>query len=156
MRAIMMAALALLLLIVSVRSGLSPAAALLFALLSVAGARSRFFLRPELVTLLVVPAVVWLFLRRERAGSSLWLAWLALLMVIGANAHGGVLVVPDSQTEFRLTAVVPAGLPVDQFHEVLVIRLDTQEDSGDGGRICLMGAGREEAEGRATGRERGR
>jgi len=94
MRAIMMAALALLLLIVSVRSGLSPAAALLFALLSVAGARSRFFLRPELVTLLVVPAVVWLFLRRERAGSNLWLAWLALLMVIGANAHGGVLVVP--------------------------------------------------------------
>ena len=94
MRAIMVAALALLLLVVSVRSGLSPAAALLLALLTVAGARSRFFLRPELVTLLIVPAVVWLFLRRERARSNNWLALLALLMVIGGNAHGGVLVVP--------------------------------------------------------------
>ena len=94
MRAIMVAALALLLLVISVRSGLSPAAALLLALLSVAGARSRFFLRPELVTLLVVPAVVWLFLRRERAGSNLWLVWLAFLMAVGGNAHGGVLVVP--------------------------------------------------------------
>jgi hypothetical protein len=94
MRAIMVAGLALLLLIVSVRSGLSPAAALLLALLSVAGARSRFFLRPELVTLLIVPASAWLFLRRERADSNLWLASLGLLMVIGGNAHGGVLVVP--------------------------------------------------------------
>jgi len=94
MRAIMVAGLALLLLIVAVRSGLSPAAALLLALLSVAGARSRYFLRPELVTLLVVPAAAWIFLRRERADTNLWLALLALLMVIGGNAHGGVLVVP--------------------------------------------------------------
>jgi len=94
MRAIVVAALALLLLVVSIRSGLSPAVALFLALLSVAGARSRFFLRPELVTLVVVPAVVWLFLRREQARSYLWLAPLAAMTVIGANAHGGVLVVP--------------------------------------------------------------
>lgn len=94
MRAMVVAGLALLLLVISVRSGLSPAAALLLALFSVAGGRSRFFLRPELVTLLVVPAAVWLFLRRERAISSLWLVLLAILMIVGANAHGGVLVVP--------------------------------------------------------------
>jgi hypothetical protein len=46
------------------------------------------------VTLLVVPAVVWLFLRCERARSNLWLAVLAILIVVGGNAHGGVLVVP--------------------------------------------------------------
>ena len=93
-RAIVVAGLALLLLVVSVRSGLSPAAALLLAIFSVAAARSRFFLRPELVTLVVVPAVVWLFLNRERARSNIWLAPIAAMMVIGANAHGGALVVP--------------------------------------------------------------
>jgi hypothetical protein len=94
LRAIVVAGLALLLLHVSVRSGMSPAAALLLALFSVAGARSRFFLRPELATLVIVPAVVWLFLRRERAHSNLWFVPLAILMIIGGNAHGGVLVLP--------------------------------------------------------------
>ena len=66
LRALTMATLAVLLLGVGVRSGLSPAAALVLSLACVAGARGRFFVRPELVTLLIVPTAVWLFLRRAR------------------------------------------------------------------------------------------
>jgi len=94
LRALTVAALALLLLVISVRSGLSPAAALLLSMLCVVGARSRFFLRPELVTLLVVPAIAWLFLSRGRWRTPIWLIPLAGLVALGANAHGGVLVVP--------------------------------------------------------------
>jgi hypothetical protein len=94
LRALIVAALAALLLIVGSRSGLSPAAALLLSIACLAGARGRFFMRPELVTLLIVPSVVWLFLSREKRMSLLRLAALAGLMVVGANAHGGVLVVP--------------------------------------------------------------
>ena len=94
LRALTIGALALLLLFVGVRSGLSPPVALLLSLVCVVGARPRFFLRPELVTLLVVPAACWLFLTRENQKSWKWSAWLALIMVIGANSHGGALVVP--------------------------------------------------------------
>ena len=94
LRALTTATLAVLLLMVGVRSGLSPAAALVLSLVCVAGARGRFFLRPELVTLVIVPTTVWLFLRRGQRSSSIWLAALAGLMIVGANAHGGVLVVP--------------------------------------------------------------
>ena len=94
LRALTVAALALLLLVISVRSGLSPAAALLLSMVCVVGARSRFFLRPELVTLLVLPAIVWLFLSRGRWRTPIWLIPLAGLVALGANAHGGVLVVP--------------------------------------------------------------
>jgi hypothetical protein len=94
MRALAVALVTVTLLLVGVRSGLSPAAALLLAVLCVTGARPRFFLRPELVTLVVVPVAVWLFLERARRRPASWLALLAGLMVIGANSHGGALVVP--------------------------------------------------------------
>jgi hypothetical protein len=94
LRALTIAFLAVLLLVVGTRSGLSPAAALVLSLVCIASARGRFFVRPELVTLLIVPATVWLFLSRAQRSSWFWLAALAGLMVVGANAHGGVLVVP--------------------------------------------------------------
>ena len=94
LRALTVAALALLLLIVGMRSGLSPPMALLLSLACIAGARPRFFLRPELVTLLVVPTACWLYLSRDRRTSRAWLVWLAAIMVVGANCHGGALVVP--------------------------------------------------------------
>ena len=93
-RAVAVTGLMLLLLVIGIRSGLPAAAALLLAVVCVAGARPRFFLRPELVTLIVVPAVVWLFLRRREFSSPIWLAALGGLMVIGANAHGATLVAP--------------------------------------------------------------
>ncbi|MCJ7754194.1 MAG: hypothetical protein MUP13_06495, partial [Thermoanaerobaculales bacterium] len=94
LRALTIAILAVLLLVVGVRSGLSPATALVLALVCIVGARGRFFVRPELVTLLIVPTAVWLFLRRAQRSSAIWFAALAALMIVGANAHGGALVVP--------------------------------------------------------------
>ncbi len=94
LRALAVGALALLLLVVGLRSGLAPPVALLLSIACVAGARPRFFLRPELVTLLVVPIACWLYLTRGSRRSWTWLVWLAVVMVIGANSHGGALVVP--------------------------------------------------------------
>jgi len=94
LRALGIGALALLLLAIGVRNGLSPPVALLVSIACVVGARPRFFLRPELVTLLVVPIACWLYLTRKDRTTWTWLTGLALIMVIGANSHGGALVVP--------------------------------------------------------------
>ncbi len=94
LRALTIALLSVFLLVVGRRSGLSPAAALVLSLVCIAGARGRFFVRPELVTLLIVPTAVWLFLRRTLRSSVIWLVALAAMMIIAANAHGGALVVP--------------------------------------------------------------
>jgi hypothetical protein len=94
LRVLTVAALAVILLVIGMRTGLSPAAALVLSLTCIAGARGRFFVRPELATLLIVPMAVWLFLRREKFSSPVWLAGLAGLMIVGANMHGGALVVP--------------------------------------------------------------
>ena len=94
LRALTIALLAVVLLVVGVRSGLSPAMALVLSLFCIVGARGRFFVRPELVTLLIVPTAVWFFLHRAQRSSAIWLVALASMMIVGANAHGGVLVVP--------------------------------------------------------------
>ena len=110
LRALTIATLAVLLLVVGVRSGLSPAAALVLSLGCVAGARGRFFVRPELVTLLIVPTALWLFLRRGQRSSAIWLVALAGLMVVGANAHGGALVVPILLAGIFIAEVVEMAL----------------------------------------------
>jgi hypothetical protein len=93
-RAMLVAALAVMLLVFGFRSGLSPPAALVLAVLCLYGARIRFFLRPELATLLIAPAVVWIFLHRREHGGRGWLLAIGALMVAGANLHAGILVVP--------------------------------------------------------------
>jgi hypothetical protein len=110
LRGLAIGVLALLLLQIGVRSGLSPPVALLLSLACVVGARPRFFLRPELVTLLVVPIACWLYLTRDDRKTWWWLAWLAVIMVIGANSHGGALVVP-----FLFTGMLAA----EAVHRVL-------------------------------------
>jgi hypothetical protein len=94
LRMAIVATLAGLLLLIGVRSGLSPTAALVLSVLCVAGARPRFFLRPELATLVVVPAVTWLYISRMRRRSWWWLGAIAGLVALGVNAHGGALVLP--------------------------------------------------------------
>ncbi len=93
-RAMLVAALAVMLLVFGFRSGLSPPAALVLAVLCLYGARIRFFLRPELATLLIAPLVVWIFLHRREQGGRGWLVAIAGLMAAGANLHAGILVVP--------------------------------------------------------------
>lgn len=120
LRALTIAILAVFLLVVGTRSGLSPAAALVLALVCIAGARGRFFVRPELVTLLIVPAAVWLFLRRARRTSPTWLAALAALMVVGANAHGGALVVPILLTGIFVAEIAQMALARRWHRETMI------------------------------------
>ena len=120
LRALTIATLAVLLLVVGVRSGLSPAAALVLSLGCVASARGRFFVRPELVTLLIVPTALWLFLRRGQRSSAIWLVALAGLMVVGANAHGGALVVPILLVGIFIAEIVQMAL-AKNWHRGTVI-----------------------------------
>lgn len=93
LRMLLVAAFAVLLLGLGLRSGLDPPGALLLAALCLYGAHIRFFLRPELATLIIAPIVVWLFLNPE--GSRRWrLPAIAGLVALGANLHAGVLVLP--------------------------------------------------------------
>ncbi len=95
LRALLVAAMALLMFHFGWRSGLSPPAALVLTALCLYGARIRFFLRPELITLLIAPVVVWLFLsRRHDRPWDRSVAWIGVLMAAGANFHGGILIVP--------------------------------------------------------------
>ena len=93
-RALLVAALAVMLVVFAFRSGLSPPAALVLAALCLYGARIRFFLRPELATLLLAPLVVWIFLHRHQHPGRRWLLAIGALMAAGANLHAGILVVP--------------------------------------------------------------
>lgn len=92
LRMAVIAALALLLLRIGVTSGLDPPAALVLSVLCVLAARPRFFLRPELATLLLLPLAMWLFARRDRM--RWWPLPLAAVIAVGANLHGGILVAP--------------------------------------------------------------
>jgi hypothetical protein len=93
-RAIAIGLLALVLLIIGVRGGMTPSASLIVSTLCILGARPRFFLRPELVTLLVVPIVLWFFVNRREFHSPAWLLPIAVLTAIGINAHGAVVIAP--------------------------------------------------------------
>jgi hypothetical protein len=92
MRMLLVAALTVLLLRIGTSSGLDPPVALLLAVLCVLGARPRFFLRPELFTLVLLPLSLWLFSTRGRR--RLWPLPLAAVIAAGANLHGGILVAP--------------------------------------------------------------
>ncbi len=98
-------ALTLLLLAIGRRHGLSPPAALVLAALCLYGARGRLFVRPELVTLLVVPAVIWIVLARRRRPTWRSVGAVAVLVAVGVNCHAAVLVVP-----VILTTLVGADL----------------------------------------------
>lgn len=77
----------------SIRGGVtSPPLALLLTTVMLSGARMRFFVRPELITLIVTAAVIGLALRDRRGWRQT--AAIAALVILGVNAHGGVLVVP--------------------------------------------------------------
>ncbi len=92
MRMLIVAALMLLLLRIGATSGLDPPVALLLAALVVLGARPRFFLRPELFTLLLLPFAMWLF--ADRRGRRFWPLPLVAVIALGANLHGAILVAP--------------------------------------------------------------
>ena len=94
LRIVLVAALGVVLLVASHRSGLDPGLALMVSSVALAGARMRFFLRPELVTLVVVPAALVLFLDRRRLGAWPTVGWVGALTALGANCHAGVFAAP--------------------------------------------------------------
>ncbi len=92
MRMLIVAALMLLLVRIGTTSGLDPPVALLLAALCVFAARPRFFLRPELFTLVLLPLVLWLF--ADRREIRWWPLPLIAVVALGANLHGAILVAP--------------------------------------------------------------
>jgi hypothetical protein len=92
MRMLLIAALMVLLIRISVSSGLDPPIALVLAALCVIGARPRFFLRPEIFTLVLMPVALWIF--SERDSRRWWPLPLVAVIALGANLHGGILVAP--------------------------------------------------------------
>jgi hypothetical protein len=92
MRMFIVAALMLLLVRIGMTSGLDPPVALVLAALVVLAARPRFFLRPELFTLLLLPLAMWLF--ADRRGRRFWPLPLVAVIALGANLHGAILVAP--------------------------------------------------------------
>jgi len=107
LRMLVIAALMVLLFHIGSRSGLDPPVALLLASLCVLAARPRFFVRPELATLLLLPLAMWLF--ADRRGRRWWPLPLVLIIALGANLHGAILVAPI------LIAVWFAGEILDQL-----------------------------------------
>jgi hypothetical protein len=92
MRMVIIAGLTLLLLRIGASNGLDPPVALVLAALCVWAARPRFFLRPELFTLLLLPLALWLFADRDRR--RWWPLPLAVIVALGVNLHGAMLVAP--------------------------------------------------------------
>lgn len=103
--------LAILLLVGLRRSGLSRSQAVLLALAVVLGARPRMFLRPEVVTLVLLTIFLSLLQEARRAGGAghpgsrrRWLALAAALVVPWANFHPGALVAPPVAGAYLLGA----------------------------------------------------
>jgi hypothetical protein len=93
-RCLLGAGLAVLLLAAGLRSRLAPPVALLLASLCIYGAQIRFFLRPELCTLVMVLLAVTTYLGRQRQESGWWLVRLGLIVVLAVNLHGAALIIP--------------------------------------------------------------
>jgi hypothetical protein len=116
LRAMLVAALALLLLELSLAGGLEPPAALVLTATCVYGAWIRFLLRPELFTLLIVPIVVWLFLHRDRRWA---IPMIAALTAVGVNLHGGVLVAPPLVAGLLAAELIRSRIAPDPRHPSL-------------------------------------
>ena len=94
LRMLVVGLLALLLYRQSRRALLPPGATLLFGVLCLIGARWRLYLRPELLTLILLPLGFEVFLHRAEGAFLPRVFKLGLIMVLGINAHAGILLLP--------------------------------------------------------------
>ncbi|RLE21233.1 MAG: hypothetical protein DRJ65_16490 [Acidobacteria bacterium] len=98
------------------RAGLSAGSALVLACLCVAGARMRFYIRPELATLFLVPLGVSLYLSRAQRRTAVTAAAMAAISAVGVNLHAGILVLPailgTLMTAEALTTIIKRRSPL--------------------------------------------
>ena len=76
------------------KAGMSNGSALVLACLCVAGARMRFYIRPELATLVLLPMGISLYLSRAQRRTAVTAAAVATISAVGVNLHAGILVLP--------------------------------------------------------------
>jgi len=130
LRMLVVALLSLLLFRQSRRGGLPTGSALLAVVLCLLAARWRFYLRPELLTLILLPLGLEIFLRRGEGNVVKHALALALIMVIGINAHAGILLLP------LLALIAAAG---DRLQELLNGKIDIAALGRDGFLMGVMG-----------------
>ena len=112
LRAVAAVGLAAVLLVAVRRAGAPAAGAAAVVLAAVLGVRARLFLRPELVTLLALAALLWLLSELRRAGPRRRLALAAgavLGIAVWANAHPGALAAPLVALAYLVGARLPGG-----------------------------------------------
>ena len=131
LRILVVAVLGLVLLVLLRAEGLAAAPSVALAVVGLAGARMRFFVRPELMTMLIATAVIGLALRPPRRLGHWNLAIVVVLIAAGVNLHGGVLVIP-------VVLAALAGWTGDRCHGFTI---GTAECGPDGGRSTRAGPG---------------
>jgi tetratricopeptide (TPR) repeat protein len=101
------------LLVANLRLSVGPAAAAALALWAMAVAQERFAIRPEIVSFVLLEAVLWLCATGRRGGRRLWL--LSAVMLVWVNCHSlfvlGAFVIVSHMAGAILarTSLLPAG-----------------------------------------------
>jgi hypothetical protein len=107
--AVLVVALAALLFTSLRREGALAAGAALVVLVAVLGARGRFFLRPELASLFLLPVSISLLQSFRRTGSRVPALVLPALVVLWVNFHPGALLAPVVTAAYLVGTRLPGG-----------------------------------------------
>lgn len=91
------------------RSGAPAAGAALVVLIAILGARGRFFLRPELASLFLLPLSIALLQGFRRTGSRVPVLILPVLVVLWVNFHPGALLAPVVTAAYLVGTRLPGG-----------------------------------------------
>ena len=92
------------------REGHGPAGRAFFLTIAIVGSAFRIDVRPELVTLLIVPLAVHLAIAARATGRMWPLALIVGLCAVGANMHVGVILVPPILLAGALATALAAAL----------------------------------------------
>ena len=107
--AVLVVALAALLFTSLRRAGAPAAGAALVVLVAVLGARGRFFLRPELASLFLLPLSIALLQAFRRTGSRVPALVLPALVVLWVSFHPGALLAPGVTAAYLVGTRLPGG-----------------------------------------------
>lgn len=91
------------------RAGAPAAGAALIVLVAIVGARGRFFLRPELASLFLLPLSIALLQAFRRTGSRVPALILPPLVVLWVNFHPGALLAPVVTAAYLVGTRLPGG-----------------------------------------------